>query len=136
MSDTTPAFNRNIVGTFSTVLEYAEEGDVIGFYHKMELRTTNYGPQYEGEYYYAAVLFSSPNQKILSRFYLGEPEWVEPLPGTKVVPVAGTTILPDDHHITLIDQDGKKIPCSEIGRALLFKNRLPNLPQEFFWLHN
>ncbi len=135
-SDTITAIEgcKKLYGPFAEVLKEVEEGDVIGLFCSYTPIASDDGAMYfDGEYYFAAVLFASPAMKVISRFYHGEPEWVEPIPGTKIEPVAGTTILLDDAHITLVDQNGKKIPCATVGRAFILKNRLPKLPEEFFW---
>jgi len=120
---------KNLVGTFAECLIDAEEGDVVGLFQELKRVPNDDVLSYDGEYLFAVVLVAMPDKlKILSRFYRGEPEWIEPLEGSSVETVAGTTILVDDTHITLIDQDGKKIPCDKIGTCILLKNRLPELP--------
>ena len=126
---------KNLYGPFIEVLKEAEEGDVIGFFRDLQPVSTDDGSMgFDGEeYYFAAVLFASPAMKVLSRFYRGDPDWVEPIEGTKIEPIAGTTILLKDKYITLVDQNGKKIPCAVVRRCILLRGRLPKLPEEFFW---
>lgn len=128
--------SKPFVGTFAECLMQAEEGDVLALIQRNLAEVPSDDMcSFDEQYQFAAILVASDDMKVLTRFYRGEPKWIEPLEGTMILstllPVAGTTILVDDEYVTLIDQNGKKIPCDSIATCVLLKNKAPDLPDEY-----